>query len=170
MEVGRLMKLMDSLGILNWKALSIGWDRGWATRADVTNYALDRLQSEADDDLAAAASLASIKDLDDESIRGLLARLAREQTEEDGVALDKWRLVHLLDLEDMHLGWEEKVTRLEELGTEFGYPPDMRLCTRYGPSQASVDAGIASENDLSTDPLVAMRQVIAALKQHLGIG
>jgi hypothetical protein len=169
MEVGRAVGLMDSLGILNWKALSIGWGRGWATRADVINYAVDRLQSDADDDISAVASLASAEDLDDESIRELLARLAGEQAEEDGIALEKWRLARLLDLDGMDLGWDEKVTRLEELGAEFGYPPDMRLCTRYGPSQASIDAGFASPDDLSTGPLDAMRQVITSLKRRLGV-
>lgn len=169
MEVDRAVGLMNSLGLLDWKALSIGWDRGWATRADVTNYALHQLEFDADDDIAALASLASAKDLDDESIRGLLARLAGEQTEEDGVALEKWRLVRLVDLDGADLGWEEKVTRLEELGAEFGYPPDMRLCTRYGPSQASIDAGLASRDDLWTDPLDAMRNVMTALKQRLGV-
>lgn len=169
MEVGRAVGLMDSLGLLDWKALSIGWGRGWATRADVAHYAVDRLQSDVDDDIAVVASLASAEALDDESIPWLLARLAGEPNDEDGVALEKWRLVRLLDLDGTDLGWDEKVTRLEEIGAEFGYPPDMRLCTRYGPSEASIDAGTASPDDLSTDPLDAMNQVIKSLKQRLGL-
>jgi len=169
MEVDRAVGLMNSLGLLDWKALSIGWDRGWATRADVAGYAVNRLQSDAGDDIAAVASLASVEGLDDEAIRGLLVRLAGEQAEEDGIAQEKWRLVRLLDLDGMDLGWDEKVTRLEELGAEFGYPPDMRLCTRYGPSQASIDAGVASQDDLSTDPLDALRLVITSLKRRLGV-
>lgn len=170
MEAGRLAGLMESLGFLDWRAMSIGWDRGWVTRADVVDHALDRLQSDAVDDRAALASLTSAENLDGESIRELLAQLAGGQTEEDDSSLEKWRLVRLLDLNRMDLGWDEKVTRLEELVAEFGYPPDMRLCTRYGPSQASIDAGVASPVDLSTDPLDAMRHVITALKRHLSVG
>lgn len=170
MDVGRAVGLMDSLGLLDWKAMSIGWGRGWATRADVNRYAVDRLRSDADDDITSVALLASPEELADESIRELLARLAGEQTGEDDSALEKWRLVLLLDLAGLDLGWDEKVTRLEELGAEFGYPPDMRLCTRYGPSQAAIDAGVASPDDLSTDPLDAMKGVITVLKRRLSVG
>lgn len=170
MEAGRALKLMNSLGLLDWRALLTGWDRGWVPRGDLIDYAVNRMQSGAVDDSVALASLAGAEDLADESIRGLLARLAGEQALGDDIDLEKWRLVRLLELDETSLEWDEKVTRLEELGVEFGYPADMRLCTRYGPSQASIDAGLASPDDLSTDPLDAMTQVIAGLKQRLGVG
>lgn len=169
MEINRAVGLMDALGLLDWKVLSIGWDRGWVTRAEVTDYAVERLRADADDDSDCVASLASPEDQGDGLIQGLLARLAGEEAEENGSALEKWRLVRLLDLDDMDLGWDEKVTRLEEIGAEFAYPPDMRLCTRYGPSQASIDIGAASSDDLSTDPLDAMKQVVTSLKRSLNV-
>lgn len=163
----RSVHFMNSLGLIDWGTLSIGFSRGWVTRDDVYSYAIGKLKSENSDDIAAVACLASGNGLDDESIRGLLDRLAGERAEKDDIAIEKWRLAHLLDLDEMNLEWSEKVERLEEIGMEFGYPPDMRLCTRYGPSQESIDAGLASVDDLSTDPLDAMTQVIESLKRRL---
>jgi hypothetical protein len=170
MEVNRALELMKCLGLLNWKVLLTGWNWGWVTKTDLIGYAVDRLQSDTDDNDVAVVSLAGAEDMNDEAIRRLLVRLAGGETEEDGSELEKWRLARLLELGETDLEWDQKVTRLEELGAEFGYPPDMRQCTRYGPSQASMEAGLASPADLSTDPLDAMGHVIAGLKPRLDVG
>jgi hypothetical protein len=169
MEASRALELMKSLGLLSWKTLLTGWDRGWVTKTDLIGYAVDWLQTDPNDNNLAVASLAGAEDLEDGAIRGVLAQLAEEQPEFDDPDLEKWRLAHLLELDGMDLEWDQKVTRLEELGAEFGYPRDMRLCARYGASQESIDAGLASPEDLSIDPIEAMAHVIAGLKQRLGV-
>jgi len=75
--------------------------------------------------------------------------------------------VFLIALDAEPLDWEAKVTDLQEVMAEFGYPPDMKRCFRYGPSQIAIDAGLASREDLKRDPLDEMRHVIASLKNRL---
>ncbi len=147
--------------------MRIGWDRAWITRTDIANYAVARLQSAEADNSTAVISLTRSEDMNDELIRGLLTQLAEHQTTNGGSGLDKWRLGHLVHLDTSDLTWDQKVTRLEEIGAEFRYPPDMRLCTRYSPSQAAINAGCASPDDRSIDPLDAMRSLIKDLKQRL---
>jgi hypothetical protein len=161
MEAPTPFEILKSLDLLSWTALSVGWERGWVTNTNVDEYATIQLQSDVSDvDLAAMATLASADQLDTREIAELLKQLAGREAEQDLITLDKWRLARLLELQATQLDWDEKVIRLEELAAEFGYPPDMRLCSRY----------VGSEEIHAPGPLDAMEDLISELKQRLGVG
>jgi len=50
---------------------------------------------------------------------------------------------------------------------EFGYPPDMKNCSAYGPSRFAIDSGVASPEYLDRDPLAEMQLKISGLKIRL---
>ncbi len=159
---------MESMGLMNWTALQLGWERHWLSKADVINHAVKWMQANPDDTRLAPALLAGAENSDDDEVGKLLAEIAGDSAKDENVAKDKWRLAALTALSEEPVGWEEKVTRLEELRAAFGAPADMRLCTRYGPSRHAIESGFASESDLSVDPLDAMAEVIADLRLRLG--
>jgi hypothetical protein len=166
---GRPIDIIKSLRILDLEVIFVGWNRGWITRDDLVNYAFDQIGPESKDDFAFLSLLTNAANMHDDSIRDLLVRLVEKQPQHNSLALDKWRLGYLLELNNLDLSWNEKVTRLEEIGVEFGFPPDMEHCTHYGPSQKAIDDGNSSKEDLLKDPLDEMQQVIAKLKKGLGI-
>ncbi len=126
------IEILKSLGLLSWSTLAVGWERGWVIKANLGDYATEQLQCETSDaDLGPMATLSSANHLNEADIDKPLKQLADSATEGDQTALDKWRLAMLIALQSKQLDWDEKVTRLEELGAEFGYPPDMHLCSRY---------------------------------------
>ncbi len=160
------------LGLMGWDVLVVGWDHGLVTRQDVTRFALDQLLSEAvsSDDTNTVMSLARAEPdrLDHLDIKVLMERLTRNSFDRETVSgEEKWRLVFLMALDAEPLDWEAKVTKLQELMADFGYPPEMNRCFRYGPSQFAIDSGMASQEVLHCDPLVEMRHVIADLKRRL---
>ena len=154
------MAVLESLGFLDWCLLELGWDRGWVTKADLAAYATAKMLTDVTEaDLAPIAMLSSPASLGDSDVTHVLKDLStryRRHNDSDH-AIDKWRLAKLLVLQAQPIDWEEKVTRLEELGVEFGYPPDMRSCSRY----------VADKQSLTSDPIDAMRNVISQLKQRL---
>lgn len=161
MQATSPIEILKSLGLLSWTALAVGWERGWVTKASLADYATDQLQSDASEvDLAATATLASAERLDTAEITQPLKHLSGRSPEGEACALEKWRLARLIELQSEQLDWDEKVTRLEELGAEFGYPADMRLCSRY----------VTSDQAPNSDPLDAMVDVISDLRRRLGVG
>lgn len=166
------LESIDGLGLMGWAVLAVGWDRGWVTREDVSRFAIDRLLSEAvgadDMNTVMSLALAESEKLDHLDIEAVLERLIWDSFDrEKASGEDKWRLVFLIALDAEPLEWEAKVTKLQELMAEFGYPPDMNRCFRYGPSQFVIDAGSASPVDLKRDPLEEMKHVIGELKERL---
>ena len=166
------LESIDRLGLMGWDVLLVGWDRGWVTREDVSRFAIDRLLSEAvgSDDMNTVMSLALAESekLDHLDIKALLESLIRDSFDQKtAIGKDKWRLVVLISLDAEPLDWEAKVNTLQEVMAEFGYPPDMSHCFRYGPSQFAIDKGLASQEDLKRDPLEEMKRVIGDLKDRL---
>lgn len=166
------LEAIDRLSLMGWDVLVVGWNRGWVTREDVSRFALDRLLSEAvgSDDMNTVMSLAlaASEKLDHLDIKALLDSLIRDSFDRNSaIGKDKWRLVFLISLDAEPLDWEAKVNKLQEVMAEFGYPPDMHDCFRYGPSQIPIDTGSASQEGLKRDPLEEMKRVIADLKNRL---
>ena len=161
MQAPSPFEILKSLNLLSWTALLVGWERGWVTKANLDDYATTQLQSDVSDvDLAATATLASANHLAAAEIAEPLKQLAGREAERDEITLDKWRLARLIELKSMQLDSDDKVIRLEELGAEFGYPQDMRFCSRY----------VGSEETNVAGPLDAMNSVISELRRRLGVG
>jgi len=162
--------MLGSLGLLDWSAMLAGWKHGWVSREELSTFATDFLSKEDDPelwpDLSIMASSESLDQLDDSEIRALLVKM-NVGCAEPNTSLDKWRLVRLLELQASLLDWDTKVTLLEELGAEFGYPDDMWRCTRYAPSDEAIRSGHAAPEDRLIDPLKEMDSVIQQLKKNL---
>lgn len=151
-----IIEALDDLKLLNWDVLAYGRQRGWVTTGDLNRFATARLAAAIDDaDLPAVAELASAERLSDAEVDELLFQLIPGRPSQDGTASDSWRLAKLLELQSQDLAWAAKVTRLEELTAEFGFPADMQGCSRYA-------AG-------SADPLDEMGAVIVNLRNQLGV-
>jgi hypothetical protein len=152
-----IVDILDDLNLLSWDVLACGRQRGWATASDLSKFATARLAAGIDDaELAAVAELASAERLSAADVDHLLSQLSPVQSGQDCPESDTWRLAKVVELQSQELGWEDKVTRLEELTAEFGFPEDMQGCSRYA-------AGTA-------DPLDEMAAVIVNLKNQLGVG
>jgi hypothetical protein len=170
MRDARVIQLMTAMGLLDWQAVMVGWDHRWLSKADVVHFAVDWLLRDPDDNRVAVALLAGGEECGDDEIRRLLVDVIDDSQADEGVTMDKWRLAFLSALAEKDLGWECKVTLLEEIGAAFGAPADMRLCTRYGPSERAIKKGLADASDLTVDPLDAMAKVIANLKRRFNVG
>jgi hypothetical protein len=143
-----------ALNLLNWNVLSVGRQRGWVTPSDLSRFATSCLAAGVnDEDLPAVAALASATKLCVSEVDELLAQLRRRGANQDSDELDSWRLARLLELQAQDLEWEEKVTHLEEIAAEFGYPADMQQCSRYSTG--------------TSDPLDEMASLIDKLKARL---
>lgn len=170
MNARRAFDALESMNLLNWNAVRVGWDHEWVTKYDISRYATACLERDVDDSsLADIAELAFSATLDDRCFQESLRRLSLKHPSAIDEEIEKWRLARLLELNATPFSTDEKLQALEELRAEFDYPPDMTHCTRWGPSREAIIAGLASSEDLKVDPLLEMERVIAALKLHFGV-
>ncbi len=149
--------ILNTLNLLSWDVLACGRQRGWVTAGDLSRFATSCLSSAlSDEKLNAVAELASAEKLSATEVDQSLSQLSPEPSRQECRELDCWRLAMLIKLQSQDLGWDEKVTRLEEVAAEFGYPADMQGCSRYSTG--------------TSDPLDEMEWVIMNLRNQLGVG
>ena len=150
-ERGVGMKPIDALRILSlvsWSMLYIGFQRGWVKKSDIADYATNQLSADMDNGDENIAVLASAYSLDDSEVLDLLLKVGGDEKYQNSI--EKWRLAKLVALSESVLCEEEKLYKLQELYAEFDYPEDMAPCSVYSKD--------------SVDPLVAMSELILALK------
>ncbi|MFN3160047.1 MAG: DUF2247 family protein [Rubinisphaera brasiliensis] len=153
----RTIEVLENLNLLGWDVLIYGRQRGWVTIGDLNRFATTYLNSDLNDhQLRAVAKLTSAEKLPAWEIDHLPAQLGPNPLSRDSATADYWRLAKLVELHTQDLDWDEKVTQLESLAAEFGFPKDMQGCSRYSVGTA--------------DPLDEMESVIAKLKNQLGPG
>ena len=170
MNILRPVNVLEECILLNWSSLLIGWNNNWLTKQDIINYAVKWLQNNPMETNEAIILLSGAEQYDDDEIRRLLLGIIeKKQLIDEATEIDKWRLAHLIILSQENIDPEKKIVRLEELYAEFGYPADMRLCSRYGPSQKAIKNGLASSSELSIDPVDEMERVIMRLKKRFGV-
>ncbi|MEO0483198.1 MAG: DUF2247 family protein [Planctomycetota bacterium] len=150
-------EILEQLALLNWDVIATGRMRGWITDADLSSFAA----READPSLpyemlTAILELENAEQLSAEVIDQFLFQLSPKPIDQRSTELDVLRLAKLIELKTQDIEWEDLVTRLEELRSDFGYPEDMHGCSRYG-------AG-------PSDPLVEMKSVIERLKSRFCVG
>lgn len=165
--------VLRQLSQLDWRALLVGWWRGWATRADIIDFAVAWLLEHPDERDSRVVQLASGEDLEDAELEAALAGYVAAvsgslPSDRDSIDVDKWRLAHLRLLVNSALDPEAKLDRLEELYAEFDYPKDMAACSRYYISPAQQEHGWAV-GDQCSSPLDALEAVLGKLSEKLGV-
>jgi hypothetical protein len=156
--------------LLTWAALVVGFNYKWATRDDIVQFAVNWLVEHPLDDEQSVVLLAGSENETDEKVLEWLCQAARskegfiidDQSRYD-VEMGRWRYAHLVALDQSPLSNNEKLDALQKIYADFGYPQDMALCSKYGPSQFAIDAGHVLPSGV-TDALETMRTVIAALR------
>lgn len=143
------IKILINLGLLRWSTILLGLKKGWVTRKDAINYAVDLLVNGNDDE--DVAIIAGGESLEDDDLLNLISNQV-EQTD-NTTDLDKWRLAHLLCIAESDEDEQSKLDRLQEVYANFEYPEDMASCSIY------------SQDEI--DPLVAMMQVIEESRSKL---
>jgi len=143
------VKILINLGLLCWSTILLGLDKGWVSRKDVIEYAVDLLVKGNEDENVVI--IAGGEPLGDDELLDLISNLV-EQSDNTG-ELDKWRLAHLISIAESNEGEQSKLDRLQEVYVNFDYPEDMASCSVY------------SQDEI--DPLVAMMQVVEELRNKL---
>ena len=144
--------MLKKLGLCSWSTLIIGWSRGWATRKDIIDYAVGLLSENEDSCNDDVVLLAGGETFDDEDFRKLVKNLTTDESSDDEVEMDKWRLAHLLCLAESNLDEQTKIDRLQDIYAEFNYPQDMTSCSIY--------------SEGSDDPIETMMNIINQLSQR----
>jgi len=156
------LEILKRLELLSWDIILVGWDNGWVNRNDIINYALQLLingKDEGDINLAVIAGGDCYNDTEIHELvisylvaKGEQIPLSKERVSD---AIDKWRLAHLINIEESNHSDENKLSRLQDIYADFDYPPDMESCSIYSQD--------------STDPLVALRNTILQLRDKFQV-
>jgi len=144
------IEVLKERNLVCWAALLVGLQRGWVEKSDIADYALNLISTGLDNGDENIAVLASADSIDDTEINSLLLQVVKKRMSPEST--EKWRLAKLAALDESPLSEEEKFNQLQELYAEFDYPEDMASCSIYAQD--------------SVDPLVAMSEVISALKKR----
>ena len=145
------IEVLKKLGLLNWSNIYVGIKKGWATKEDAIEYAVGLLQVGCDED--GIALIAGGEQLEEDE---LIELISQSTSKNDSAAeLDKWRMGYLISISESGDDAQTQLDRLQEVYANFNYPEDMAACSIYSQS--------------STQPLVAMEQVVKELKHRFGI-
>ncbi len=143
------IKIMINLGLLCWPTILFGFRKGWVSRKDVIDYAVDLLINGSDNE--DVAIIAGGESLGNDELLDMISNQVEQA--KNSTALDKWRLAYLLNIAESDENQQTKLDRLQEVYANFDYPEDMASCSIY------------SQDEI--DPLVAMMQVVEKLRSRL---
>lgn len=149
-----IVDFLEQANILDFHVLLVGLSNGWCEKRSLVEYAEGMLCQAAGESDSELVTLASGGNCSDEELISIglhfLERHGQTLSEEMRLdALDKWRYAHMSCLLHKDNSAEEKITELQELYAQFGFPDDMASCSIYSRD------GI--------DPLVAANDVIKKL-------
>lgn len=159
MNTTEVLSCMRANRLIDFCSLLAGWEQGWVDAKAVSLYAIDKLNEGANDP-EWLIDLANAEHIDRERVYSLLntACAGAPNALEHGV--ERWKLGTLLVIRDKSVSDEEKVDLLDEAYAVYGYPNDLRLLCKYGPSQEAIRNSYATEDDLFADPLMEMKRLI----------
>lgn len=143
------IKILKNLGLFSWSTVALGLKKGWVSRKDAIDYAVDLLASGNEEE--EVVIIAGGETLEDDELFNLIRKLVKPT--DSASALDKWRLAHLVAVAETDEDEQIKLDKLQEVYANFDYPEDMSSCSIY------------SQDEI--DPLVAMIQVIEELKSEI---
>lgn len=144
-----LINILINLGLLDWSTILLGLKKGWMSRKDAINYAVDLLVNGNDGE--DVAIIAGGESLGDEELFNLISNQAEQTSNADDC--DKWRLAHLINIAESDDDEQTKLDKLQEVYANFDYPEDMASCSIYSQDEVA--------------PLVAMVKVVEELKRRL---
>jgi hypothetical protein len=162
------LEQLKNAGLVDPEVLAVGLERGWITRDQVIEYAVERLGG--GDGRTEVLKLAAAEDLETQTIVTLLRRWAeldRLPTGSLKVGLRKWMFASLKSIEESPASPEEKLDRVEEIYALLGYPEQMNECSRYYIPAADRARGI-QVGEVTASPLEAVHRLVALLQQELG--
>ncbi|GHT89134.1 hypothetical protein AGMMS49543_28050 [Betaproteobacteria bacterium] len=150
--------VMKQTNQLNWHTLLVGFECGWCKKKNLIAYAetcLMQTGNEIDSDLITIASGEEIPEDELVSIGSHFLEVQGHPMSQEAKneSIEKWRFAHLVWLLQCHVSDEEKISLLQELYAQFGFPDDMASCSIY------------SSNGV--DPLVAAGHVVESLSRRL---
>jgi len=141
--------ILIGLGLACWSTIFLGYKKGWISRGDIFEYAMNQLLNGCDSERVAI--IAGGEYLSDEELLDVISK--QIEATNCVTEMDKWRLAFLLCIDGSKDSNENKIERLQEIYADFDYPEDMASCSVY--SQDCVG------------PLVAMSQVLKGLRERL---
>lgn len=143
------VRILMDLGLLSWSTLYVGLKRDWAKTQDAVDYAVSiLLDGNYDDDISVIASEGFS---DKKELYDLIFK--KVNGADNSLDFDKWRLAHLIAIDESDFDEQTKLEKLQDIYVEFNYPEDMASCSIY------------SQDDI--DPIECMRRVINTLKIKL---
>ena len=171
LKLSRPVDVLTHLGLLDWPTLTVGARRGWATAADVAEFATNWLVEHPADNDPRILELAMVDASGGEGVLTLLDAYVVSTTGaspgyEISREVDRWRLASLKLLVDSDSEPEAIFGEFEELYAEFGYPEDMAPCGRYFESPAQQRHGWTI-GDQEESPIECMRGLINSLEAKL---
>ena len=171
LRASRPIEVLEQSGLLGWPTLSVGFKRGWATAADVAEFATNWLVEHPADNDPRILELAMVDASGGEGVLTLLDAYVVSTTGaspgyEISREVDRWRLASLKLLVDSDSEPEAILNKFEELYAEFGYPEDMAPCSRYFVSPAQQRHGWAI-GDQGESPIECIRGLVNSLEAKL---
>jgi hypothetical protein len=154
--------LVDSNAI-TWAALLLGLEEAWVDRRMIAEVAVEWLRTHPEAPADVYGILAACEHLELHELKSLLEKANVESGHEGPErAAERWRWAALeLLRRDQESSGESKLDRLEEIYAMFGYPHDMKACSRY-----HVESGLKL-GDFGVCPLVAMEAVVRKLTRQI---
>jgi hypothetical protein len=149
--------------LLDFGVLALGLERGWATAAEVSDYATGMVGT--GDERPEVIALAGANATDAEGVLDALRQLAHADalpTEQEEQALRRWMFARLSQIAHNNASPDAKLDLLEEAYAELGYPEEMRECSRYYVPPADRERGL-KVGDHTTSPLEALDAVLERL-------
>jgi hypothetical protein len=143
------IRVLINLGLLCWPTVFVGFSKGWLSRKDVIDYAVDLLVDGNDDE--GVVIIASGESLEDSELLDLISSQIKQA--DNAVDVDKWRLGYFINIAESDESEQTKLDNLQEVYANFDYPENMASCSIY------------SQDEI--DPLVSMMEVIKKLKIRL---
>lgn len=163
------IKCLQKTGLLDAGVLAVGVERGWVSKKDVIEYAVEMLVL--GEERPEFIDLI-IQDLDTVTISNLLWQLAQKYLLPSRLfdeAIRRWMYASLKVIDVADISEEEKLDRLEEVYAILDYPEEMSACSRYYISDDDCIRGISIGDKVTLSPLEAMKNLLSQIEANLGI-
>lgn len=161
----QLLNQVRGLGILDWRTMLVGFDRGLIGASEVIGEAVNALSTSFGDPPAELVALAGADGETEAHIRSLLSKLAAmENPVLDGREQDRWRLAMLSFLRKYEPDEEALLQQVAEVYAIFDYPPDMELAIYYMPVTSAINPRLG---DQLPSPVAALDSLIDSLSTEM---
>lgn len=162
------MKPLDVLKeqrLLNPSVLAVGLERGWIERRDVADFAVECLLE--GDERPEIVELASCERMERRDVLDVLGQWRESEGddavgEEDGLRHWIYGYLKVLSLQTPYS--EDTLDELEALYAMFGYPSEMRKCSRYYIPPEDRERRLKAGDRISSSPEDSMLELLAEME------